>query len=117
MQIRARLSREPEFEIVGEADTSTGAIDLARRARPRIVLIDPLLRDGMGLQAVRRIVSELPRTTIIALTAFADTALRMELSKFGVLQILDKGIESKKLVNILREIGRDDSREKYIEEE
>jgi DNA-binding NarL/FixJ family response regulator len=104
-QIRARLSHEPDFVIIGEAENSTQAVECALAARPHVVLIDPMMRDGLGLDATRQITARLPETAVVALTAFADTAQRIELRKAGTRMILNKGIESHRLVEILHELG------------
>lgn len=105
-QIRTRLSHEADLMIVGEADNSTQAVECALAARPDIVLIDPMMRDGLGLDATRQIASRLPGTSIVVLTAFADTAQRIELRKAGAKYILNKGVESQRLVEILHGLGR-----------
>jgi len=108
-QIRARLGHEPAFEIVGEAENSAQAVECALTLKPQVVLIDPMMRDGLGLDATRQIAARLPQTAIVVLTAFADTAQRIELRKAGTRHILDKGIESQHLLRILRELGQVDS--------
>ncbi len=104
VQVRTRLSREPDFEVV-EAINSAQVIESAITVKPQIVLIDPMMRDGAGLQSVRQVSLRAPEMAIVVLIAFADTALQMELRKMGVRRILDKGIESQQLVSVLREIG------------
>ncbi len=105
-QIRARLGHEPRFEIVGEAQDSAEAVECALMLKPRIVLIDPMMRDGLGLEATRQIAARLPGTAVVVLTAFTDTAQRIELRKAGTRYILNKGIESQRLVDILHEMGQ-----------
>ncbi len=104
-QIRARLSREPGFQIVGEAGNSAEAVACARAAKPQIVLIDPVMRDGSGIQALYRIAADLPDATIIVLTAVADTALTMELRKAGVHRVLTKGISSQELIDLIQKMA------------
>ena len=104
-QIRNRLSREPDLEIVGEARHSTQAMELAAQTTPDVVLIDPIMRDGRGLVAVAQIAQQLPQVTIIVLTAFADTALQMELKRIGIRCILDKGIQSEQLIETVHQYG------------
>lgn len=103
-QIRARLDRESDFEVVGEAENSAQVIEYALTNRPNIVLIDPILRDGQGMQALRQVLGSIPETVIVVLTAFADTALQMELHKAGVRRILTKGVDSQLLVDTLHEV-------------
>ncbi len=105
-QIRARLSHEPRIEIVGEAENSAQTIECALALRPDVVLIDPMMRDGLGLEATRQIAARLPHTAVVVLTAFVDTSQQIELRKAGVRHILNKGIESARLLDILRAIER-----------
>ncbi len=112
MRIRARLSHECCFDIVGEAENSTQAVECALALKPQIVLIDPMMRDGLGLEATRQIASRLPETAVVVLTAFADTAQTIELRKAGTRYILNKGIESHRLVDILNEMGRKNTEER-----
>lgn len=101
-QVLARLNRENDLDIVGLADNSSAAVLRANETHPRLILIDPMMSDGLGLDAIRRLRAALPNTEIVVLTAFTDTAQKIELGKMGVRFILNKGIESYKLVEVLR---------------
>jgi two-component system nitrate/nitrite response regulator NarL len=104
--LRLRLRREADFEIVGEAASSAEAIQLALRAQPDVILIEPMMRDQGGVYAIKQIAAQLPHTRIVALTTVADTLLRMTLRDLGVQHILDKGIESHHLIDVLRKAAR-----------
>ena len=56
----ARLSREPDLQIVAEAASSESSVKAALETRPNIVLIDPIMRDGRGLLALSQIAERLP---------------------------------------------------------
>ncbi len=105
-QIRQRLAHEPDLQIVGEADCSASALERARELRPDVVLIDPMMQDGLGLNATRQIAALSPGPAVVVLTAFSDTAQTIELRRAGTRKILNKGVESRDLVEILREIAR-----------
>lgn len=107
--VRDRLMRESCLQIVGEAENSAQALAKALALKPDIVLIDPMMRDGLGIEVTRQITTCLPRTAVIVLTAFADTAQAIELRKAGTRYILNKGIESRYLVDVLTEMGRGES--------
>lgn len=97
----ARLEQEPAFQIVGLADNSAAAVCCALQTHPRILLFDLRMQDNQGLATIRRLRAELPGTVIVVLTAYCETALKIELAKLGVTFILNKGIESHKLVEVL----------------
>ncbi len=101
-QILARLEREPAFAIVGVTETSRDTIARAEAVHPSIILIDPAMRDGNGLDAIRAIRTASPEATVVVLSAFTDTAQKIELEKMGVRSILNKGIESYRLIDTLR---------------
>lgn len=105
-QVLARLSREADFAVVGLADNSAATVACASATRPRILLIDPMMGDGLGLDAIRQVRSNVPEAAVVVLTAFTDTAQKIELEKLGVRSILNKGIESYRLVEALHQAAR-----------
>jgi DNA-binding NarL/FixJ family response regulator len=114
-QVLARLSHEPGLEVVGAAATSEQAVEFALAMQPDIVLIDPIMPDGHGLLAVSQIAQGLPLATLIVLTAFSDTVMQMELRRMGVRQILDKGIETERLVEAIRGVVKSTSTGEHTE--
>jgi DNA-binding NarL/FixJ family response regulator len=50
-----RLLEESGYEVVGEADSVAAAVEATARLRPAAVLLDILLPDGSGLDAVSRL--------------------------------------------------------------
>jgi DNA-binding NarL/FixJ family response regulator len=105
-QLRTRLSHEPEFDIVCEADNSADLIECGQLNSPDILLVDPIMRDGFGLQAVQRLATQLPGTVIVILTAFTDTATDMALRKMGVRHILTKDLDVQRLVDLLKSLKK-----------
>jgi DNA-binding NarL/FixJ family response regulator len=63
------LERDRGVKVVGSAATGEEAILAAHRLEPDVIIMDLVLPTLNGIDATRRIVSELPRTRIIALSA------------------------------------------------
>ncbi len=103
-QLANRLKREPDIEIVAQAANSGQTLRFALSSQPDVLLIDPVMRDGFGLANLRQIVSRLPSMAIVVLTAYVDTALKIELNRMGIDHILAKGLASEYLVNEIRNI-------------
>lgn len=68
--LRLVLERDG-IEVVGEASTGRQAVQLAQETSPDVVLLDILMPDMDGLEALAGIRSILPKTSVIMLTAYA----------------------------------------------
>jgi DNA-binding NarL/FixJ family response regulator len=105
-QMSARLKWEEDIEVIGESDYSRNiCADLAGK-HPDILLVDPIMRDGKGVELLREIKGKSPLVSVVVLTTFVDTALKIELQKVGVQRILAKGIDTKELIEVLRDVAR-----------
>lgn len=102
-QLEASLRRESDFDVVGVTVNSIQALQEVISKHPDILLIDPMMRDGLGLATLRQICSALP-VKIIVLTAFVDTELKIELNKMNIDKIFMKGILFSQLLLELRAI-------------
>jgi DNA-binding NarL/FixJ family response regulator len=68
------LDRDDGMKIVGSAATGEEAVLAAHRLSPDVIIMDLVLPILNGIDATRRILSELPRTRIIALSACHTSA-------------------------------------------
>jgi DNA-binding NarL/FixJ family response regulator len=60
----------PGFHVAGEAETGEEAVEVARRERPGLVLMDINLPGINGIEATRRILAELPETVVVLLSTY-----------------------------------------------
>ena len=101
-QLAARLTRETDFELVGVAATSRETWQELALMQPHVLLMDPLMRDGLGLATLRQVHASFPGLVIVVLTVYVDTALNMHFQGMGIRHILTKGIASSELIAELR---------------
>lgn len=101
-QLAARLRRESDFEVVGVAANSTQTWQGAQAKQPDLLLMDPMMRDGLGLATLRRVRVNLPNMIVVVLTAFVDTTLNIQLRGMGIRHILAKGVLFSQLLSELR---------------
>jgi DNA-binding NarL/FixJ family response regulator len=66
--LRALLSSETRFEVVGEAEDGRMAIQVVEKLQPDLVLMDLSMPRMNGLEAIREIKKRSPEAKIIALT-------------------------------------------------
>jgi DNA-binding NarL/FixJ family response regulator len=61
----ALLNTQPDFEVVGTAADGAVAVEVCRRERPDVVLMDVRMPVMDGIEATRRIVADGPRVLIL----------------------------------------------------
>lgn len=71
------------LEVAGEASNGAEALELTRRLRPDLVLMDIAMPDCDGLEATRLIKAELPETRIVMVTVSDDDEHLFEAVKSG----------------------------------
>jgi len=93
--LRAMLE-EQGYQVVGEAGDGRRALDLVRKLRPDLVLLDIKMPGLDGLQAARTLLAE--RTVpVIILTAYADREFVERAREAGVLAYLVKPVRESDL--------------------
>ncbi len=68
----AMLSREVDFEVVGEAKDGVEAVNKTKELSPDVVLMDLRMPEMDGVEAMRQIKSVMPDVKFIILTTYSD---------------------------------------------
>ena len=97
------LALEGDIEVLGEAGDGQGAINLARRYRPDVILMDINMPVTDGITATKVIKKELPHTRIIALTVYEDEQV-VEMVKAGVSAYILKDVAGQELMTTIRRV-------------
>ena len=72
--LRQTLESHSDFEVVGEAANGREALELCRRLRPELVLMDLRMPQMDGVAATHAIKREFPETLVLILTAVDESA-------------------------------------------
>ena len=100
--IRTRLAAETDIDLVGEAaDASTG-IELVADQRPDLVMIELVLSDRSGEDAMREILATSPMTKVVMLAAEADETTQLQALRNGAAGFLLKSFDLDVLPRVLR---------------
>jgi DNA-binding NarL/FixJ family response regulator len=105
----AMLARRPNFQVVAEAGTAADSIELARRFKPDLVIMDVRLPDGSGIEACREIRAEMPDTKVVILTSYPDEEAVFSAIIAGASGYLLKQVRGRDLVAALEAVGRGES--------
>ena len=103
------LARRPNFQVVAEAGTAADSIELARKFKPDLVIMDVRLPDGSGIEACREIRSEMPETKVVILTSYPDEEAVFSAIIAGASGYLLKQVRARDLVAALEAVGRGES--------
>lgn len=93
----------PDFALAGEAENGKQAIAMYRSLRPDVVLMDIVMPEVDGIEAIRSICAEDLNAHIIALTSFPDQYLIGQALKAGARGFLYKDVGVSELINAIHQ--------------
>jgi DNA-binding NarL/FixJ family response regulator len=102
--IAAVLGTQSDMVLVGEADNGVEAIDLHRRLRPDVTLMDLQMPGLNGVDAIIAIRRETPGARIIVLTTYAGDAQALRSMKAGAAGYLLKNSLHTELLTTIRTV-------------
>lgn len=103
------LVGEPDLEIVGEAADGREALELCRRLRPDLVLMDVCMPQMDGLAATRAIKEEVPSTCVLVLTTYENVDYLLEAVGAGAAGYVIKDASCRELTDAVRRALRGES--------
>jgi CheY-like chemotaxis protein len=106
LMLGAIVKREPGFELVGEAEDATSAIELALRRRPDVVLLDVDMPGGGGARAAVEIREGLPGARIVAISADDSQNSQYDMMRAGAVGFLSKGASDDEILRVIRSSAR-----------
>lgn len=108
---RSLLHAPGDIEVVGEAADGASAVEMARRLRPDVVLMDIRMPGLDGLEATRRITADasLAKVRVIILTTFALDEYLFDALRYGASGFLVKDTEPEGLATAVRVVSEGDS--------
>ena len=104
--LRKLLEAEHDIQVVGEADTGRQAVELTKKLRPAVVVMDiamPLLN---GSEATRQIRQAVPDTKVLILSAHSDDAYIEQAIASGAAGYLIKQTSAHFLSEAIREVQK-----------
>ena len=102
--IRNILEREPDLEIVAEADDARTALDASFATNPDVILMDLSLPAPGGIETTQRVKRELPAAAIIVLSTEEDEDALFDAIKAGAAAFILKDIAPEDLVMVIRRV-------------
>ncbi len=102
--LAALVERQHGMRVVGFASTGEEALSVARRLKPDLIIMDLMLPSLNGIDATQRIISEFPRTRIIALSACHTLEQVCRVLRAGALGFVIKTAAAAELLRAIQEV-------------
>lgn len=104
--LKALLSFEVDFQIVGEADNGEIAINRVEILQPDVVLMDIRMPIMDGVAATREISQRFPQTKVLVLTTFDDNEYVTQALQYGAVGYLLKDTPPEELAQAIRTVHK-----------
>ncbi|HNT24069.1 MAG TPA: response regulator transcription factor [Anaerolineales bacterium] len=105
----ALMATEPSIQVVGEASNGVDALAKAEALRPDVILMDLVMPELDGIEAIRQITSAQLGARILVLTSFAADDKVFPALKAGALGYLLKDSNPDDLIEAIRQVYRGES--------
>jgi two-component system response regulator NreC len=100
--LRTLVEKQPDMEVVAEAENGRGAVQLAQKLLPEVVVMDIGMPDLNGIEATRQILSNNPKVKVIALSMHSAKRFVVEMLKVGASGYLLKDCAFEELALAIR---------------
>lgn len=100
--VKMILAREPDFEVVGEAQDGRQALELVERMKPNVVVMDISMPGMGGIEATQQVKEGHPGVNVIALTMHEDESYVFKLLRAGASGYVLKRAAAQDLVQAVR---------------
>ena len=104
--IRSLLEEIDDIEVLGEADSGKTAIEQNKLLQPDVILMDLIMPEMDGIEAIQLITADQPSAKILVLTSFITDDKVFPAIKSGALGYLLKDSAPDDLVSAIRQVDR-----------
>jgi DNA-binding NarL/FixJ family response regulator len=104
--LAARISAQPDMEVCGEAADIESALELIVTQRPSLVIVDIALRNGHGIDLIKRIVAAGVSTRMLVVSAYDESFFAERALRAGALGYINKQELQGQVVEALRTVLR-----------
>ena len=103
--VRNLVSLEKDIEVVGEAANGREAVEKVDSTNPDVILMDLVMPELDGIQAIQQIMANHPDAKVLVLTSFATDDKIFPAIKAGALGYLLKDSDPAELIDAIRQVN------------
>jgi len=102
----ARISAQPDMRVCGEAAGVDEALALVDTTAPELVIVDLALKDGHGLNLIKKVIQRSPTTKVLVVSAYDDALFAERALRAGALGYINKQEAQNNVIEALRTVLR-----------
>jgi DNA-binding NarL/FixJ family response regulator len=102
--LRTLLTNAPGFRFVGEAANGRQAVEKAGQLQPDVILMDLLMPEMDGIQAIHTVLGQNPRARILVLSSLGEDSKILQAIKNGAAGYILKESSPEELLLAIRQV-------------
>lgn len=103
--LKLTLASEPDFEVCGEADGETSAIQKFREQMPDLAIVDVTLKDGTGLELIKELKALQPDARILVWSMHDESLFAERAVRAGAMGYINKEQATDRVIDALRQVA------------
>ena len=103
--LKPLINKQPDMEVVGEAENGRRGVALAKKLNPNVVIMDISMPDLNGIEATRQIIAKCPGVRIITLSMNSDRRYVTGMLSAGASGYLTKSCSFEELIRAVRAVA------------
>ena len=103
--LRSLIQTEKDFLVIGEASNGIEAVESTLRLKPDVVIMDLIMPEKSGAEAITEIMTQIPETRIIILTTFGTVDDMARAIESGAAGALLKTSDENELIAAIRTVA------------
>ncbi len=107
--IRVFLELQPDFTVLGEADSGEAAVRMAAELVPDVVLMDLVMPGMGGVEATRKVKQVSPHSQVIVLTSYHEDEFIFPALRAGAISYVLKDVSPDELAETVRKAAQGES--------
>jgi len=101
--LRLLLEASDDIKVIGEVENGREAVQLAKKLKPDVVVLDVVMPALNGVEATRQISKEVPESKVLILSSYSDDERVLQLIEEGATGYLVKQTAANDLLIAIRE--------------
>ena len=103
--LRGLLEKQPDIEVIAEAEDGRTAVRLVKEMSPNVVIMDVAMPDLNGIEATRQITAKAPGTKVVTLSMYSDRRFVAEMLGAGASGYLLKDCAFEELIQAIHTVA------------